>query len=61
MKMAIPIHPLTSLYVRKKHLELVKCMIKEKKMDLHHEMSVELCEAKCLMEFNQILDKYIKL
>lgn len=56
--MKIPLHPLTHSYVHQKHLELVKRMLKEKKMDLHHEMSVKLQKADNLSEFNAILDEY---
>ena len=56
--MKIPLHPMTSEYVRKKHFELVKRMIKDKRLDVHHEMSVELQQAKDLSEFNAILDRY---
>lgn len=58
--MNIPIHPLTHAYVHKKHIELVKRMVKEKKLDLHHDMSEELFKAKNQMEFNAILDRYEK-
>lgn len=56
--MSIPLHPLTSRYVAKKHTALAKRMVEDKKLDLHHQMSVELWEAKDLMKFNAILDKY---
>lgn len=54
----IPLHPMTSEYVHTKHLELVKRMIKDKKLGTHHEMSVELHKANDLSEFNAILDRY---
>jgi hypothetical protein len=56
--MKIPLHPMTSTYIHKKHLELVKRMIKDKKLDIHHEMSVELQKSQSLSEFNAILDRY---
>lgn len=58
--MSVPIHPLTHSYVHKKHLELVKRMVKEKRLDRHHQMSEELCKAKNQFEFNAILDRYAK-
>ena len=44
--------------IHKRHFEIAKQMIQEKRLDEHHEMSLELQKAKSLLEFDAILDKY---
>jgi hypothetical protein len=56
--MPIPIHPLTNSYVHQKHLELAKQLIRDKKFDIHHQMSVKLQKTTNLYEFNAVLDEY---
>lgn len=51
----------TSEWVRKKHTDLAKKMMSEGKLDLHHEMSIELQHSRTVYEFNDVLDKYWKL
>lgn len=44
--------------IHKRHSELVKQMMQDKRFDEHQEMSEELQKAKSLLEFDAILDKY---
>lgn len=44
--------------IHKRHFEVAKKMIKEKRFEDHHKMSEELQKAKSLLEFDAILDKY---
>ncbi len=44
--------------IHKRHIELVKQMMEDKRFDEHHKMSEELQKAKTLLEFDAILDKY---
>lgn len=44
--------------IHKRHGELVKQMMKDKRFDAHHEMSEKLQKAKTMQEFDAILDEY---
>lgn len=44
--------------IQKRHAELVKQMMKDRRFDEHLKMSEELQKAKTLLEFDAILGKY---